>query len=498
MFWFLLTFYSMDAAADTDPPSIGTWHNPPMTGAEWLRKLAHMAAFWPALLLPYLTPGQALGISFSLVLMNMIILPRFAPSLYRTREKGRGALEIVLYPCAVMATIAAFGWLPSQAGEMFGTSLPGKPAWYLPVSIAWFGLACVDACIGLACRIFPNGPTFPWNRRKPILAVGLGTIAACFPAWLLVQFTLPSALNSWGWAWFLGLLVFCAIAETVWFGIADNIVVPFSLSVVIPFLPSTPLFLSSIPVTWAENSGFWNGPVFAILVSVGFGIAAYSANLLTIGGSILGGILALILMHGNPWLFAFLSGFFLLGNLATRIGLARKQALGIAEPRSGKRGAAEVFGAMGVATWMTPLVHLGHSEPSHTLHHALLVCIAPLIAKTMDTVSSEIGKAMAGRTWSVNSFRQVAPGTDGAVSIAGTFWGLLAAKVLALTILVLGWGNGKDVAVLLGIAILANLFEAYWKGWAGPKGMDQGAHTNVLMTLVAAILAWIWWFGLGG
>jgi dolichol kinase len=274
-----------------------------------------MAAFWPALLLPYVTPGQAMGISFGLVLMNVILLPRYAPSLYRAREKGRGALEIILYPIAVMATIAAFGWLPSNAGDMVGESLPGKPPWYLPIAIAWFGLACVDACIGLACRLFPNGPAFPWNRRKPILAVAIGAIAACFPAWLLIQFTLPSTLKlwgwGWGWPWFLGLLIFCALVETVWFGIADNIVIPFSLSVAISFLPSPPLFLSSGPVTWVEIPGFWNGPVFAILVSVGFGLAAYSARLLTMGGSLLGGILALILMHGNPWLFAFLSGFFL-------------------------------------------------------------------------------------------------------------------------------------------------------------------------------------------
>ena len=78
----------------------------------------------------------------------------------------------------------------------------------------------------------------------------------------------------------------------------------------------------------------------------------------------LGGLLALLLMLAEPWLFLFLAGFFALGNAATRAGFARKQARGIAEARGGRRGAAEVFGAMGMAAWMTPLAHL--ADPAHS------------------------------------------------------------------------------------------------------------------------------------
>ena len=487
----------MDAVTDKGPPYNYRALLPPMNGSEGLRKLAHMAAFWPALLLPWLTPGQAMGIAFGLVLMNLFILPRFATTLYRSQEPGRGALEIVLYPCAVMTTLAAFGLVQERAAEWVGGGIHTAPAWYLPVAAAWFGLAFVDACIGIACRVVPRGPTFPWNPRKPMLSVGLGVLVACLPAWILVQWAMPAALASWGWAWLIGLLVLCALAETAWFGIADNIVIPFSLSVAIPFLPSSLLFTTAQMENLSVLSGDWMMPVATVLIPIGFGIAAYAAGLLTLGGAILGGLLALILILANPWLFAFLCGFFIFGNLATRLGSKNKHAQGIAEPRAGRRGAAEVFGAMGLAVWMTPLIHLARSVSDEIMHHALLVCIAPLIAKTMDTVSSEIGKALAGRTWSLSTFRQVKPGTNGAVSLAGTFWGLLAAAGLAMPILALHWGSSKDLGVLLGIALIANLFEAYWKAWAAPRGMDQGAHTNVLMTLVAAILAWVWWFGLG-
>ncbi|MDB5106852.1 MAG: putative conserved rane protein [Fibrobacteres bacterium] len=466
-----------------------------LTWAETRRKCAHMAAFWPAFFLPWMTPLQALGVAFLLVLMNVFILPWAAKGLYRAEATGMGALEIVLYPSALMACTAAFGY----AGT--GT---GKPAWYLPLGAAWFALAFVDAGIGFACRIFPSGPTLPWNPRKPILAVALGILASLLPAYFLARLALPPLPPS-GWMALGALILIAACAETSWFGVADNLVIPFSLCVLIPLIPN-PLFPYSlsgpalpVPAWHAAHASVW----LPILAPAVFGAAAYVGGMLTFGGSILGAIMALLLILAQPWLFAFLGGFFVLGNLATRFGFARKQARGIAEARGGRRGAAEVFGAMGMAAWMTPLIHLtasaetGMGIPSdRNFHHALLVCVAPLVAKTMDTVSSEIGKALGGRTLSLRTLRLVAPGTEGGVSLAGTLAGLAAAGLMAAAILPLRWGGWPEVEALMGMAVLANLFESYWGEYASRRDMDQGPHTNVLMTLVAAAAAWLWWFGL--
>ena len=59
---------------DTDfpPSSYLTW-------PEILRKLAHVAAFWPALFLPWLTPGQAMMVASALLFMNLFILPKVGP-----------------------------------------------------------------------------------------------------------------------------------------------------------------------------------------------------------------------------------------------------------------------------------------------------------------------------------------------------------------------------------------------------------------------------------
>lgn len=438
-----------------------------LTWAEARRKAAHAAAFWPALLLPWLSPLQALGVTFALLLMNLLILPRALPGLYRAEADGMGALEIILYPSALCACVAATGW---RGGD--------RPGWYLTLGAAWFCLAIVDAAIGLCCRLFPRDPALPWNPRKPVTGVLLGAALAACLAWALGRWVLPSGAGGQG-AGLWVLLSAAVAAETAWFGVADNVIIPFTVCVLAP-LVANPL--------WPAVAIAPGPVVFA--VPVAFGLLAWAARWLTAGGALLGAALAFLLMRAEPWLFAFLGGFFLLGNLATRFGFAGKQAKGIAEARGGRRGAAEVFGAMGLAAWMTPLAHLARGG-ADGVTGALLVAVAPLVAKTLDTVSSEIGKAVGGTTISLRTLRVVPAGSEGGVSAAGTLAGLLAALVLAFGIVPLGWGSWGSVAVLLGIAVVANVFESFWGEYAARRGLDQGPHTNVLMTMLAAVLAWL-------
>ncbi len=457
---------------------------PTLTRAELRRKAAHAAAFWPALLLPWLSPLQALGVTAALLLMNLFVLPRAAPVLYRAEADGMGALEIILYPAALCACVAAAGYAPG-----------GKPAWYLPLGAAWFALACVDAAIGLCCRAFPRGPSLPWNRRKPVAGVLLGCALAALPALALAHWAArPQGAGAW-----LGLCVLffaAAAAETLWFGVADNVIIPFTVCVLAPLVPN-PLWPSGAAGAgglWA-GSGSGIGAAWLIGIPLAFGASAWAARLLTAGGAVAGALMAFLLIRAEPWLFAFLAGFFVLGNLATRIGFARKRERGIAEARGGRRGAAEVFGAMGLAAWMTPLVHLARARGGDVTP-TLLVAVAPLAAKAFDTVSSEIGKAVGGTTVSLRRFRVVPAGSEGGVSLAGTLAGLAAAACMCAGIVPLGWGTFGAAGILLAISLIANVFESYWGEYAAGRGLDQGPHANVLMTLLAAVLAWLAFAGL--
>jgi uncharacterized protein (TIGR00297 family) len=61
---------------------------------------------------------------------------------------------------------------------------------------------------------------------------------------------------------------------------------------------------------------------------------------------------------------------------------------------------------------------------------AVLV-LSALAEATADTVSSEIGQAFGGSPILLTTLRHVEPGTDGAISLRGTFAGIFAAAIVA-------------------------------------------------------------------
>jgi uncharacterized protein (TIGR00297 family) len=122
---------------------------------------------------------------------------------------------------------------------------------------------------------------------------------------------------------------------------------------------------------------------------------------------------------------------------ATKMGRKKKEMLGTAESRRG-RSAAQVAANLGVAA-------LGCSEfvqswlvDTHWFSRGTLVPVplfavglAALAEAAADTVSSEIGQVLGGRPRMITTLREAEPGTDGAVSLAGTLAGIAAAAIVA-------------------------------------------------------------------
>jgi len=61
----------------------------------------------------------------------------------------------------------------------------------------------------------------------------------------------------------------------------------------------------------------------------------------------------------------------------------------------------------------------------------LAVGLAALAEAAADTVSSEIGQVIGGEPRMITTLRRVEPGTDGAISLAGTLAGVAAAVIVA-------------------------------------------------------------------
>ena len=192
--------------------------------------------------------------------------------------------------------------------------------------------------------------------------------------------------------------------------------------------------------------------------------------------------------------------YFLVGSSVTRIGMAQKEAEGIAEKRSGARGPENVWGsaltaalcALGVGILNSGLFIVSNLE-----FLLLLGYVASLSTKLADTTASEVGKAYGKRTFLITTLQPVSRGTEGAVSLEGTIAGVVASIAIASV----GWAVG--LVDLLGVCwcILAAFIATNLESVIGATLQSKydwltNEVVNIINTLIGAIaaiiLALIW------
>ena len=202
--------------------------------------------------------------------------------------------------------------------------------------------------------------------------------------------------------------------------------------------------------------------------------------------------------------------YFIVGSGVTRIGMAQKEALGIAEKRSGARGPENVWGsaltaalcALGVG-----VLNAGFSPSSQSLIPSpqsllLLGYVASFSTKLSDTCASEVGKAYGKSTFLITTLQPVPKGTEGAVSLEGTFAGVVGSVAIAIV----GWG--VNLISPLGIlwCVLAALIATNVESVIGATLQSKytwltNEIVNILNTLIGAIaaifFAFIWAYSFG-
>jgi uncharacterized protein (TIGR00297 family) len=177
---------------------------------------------------------------------------------------------------------------------------------------------------------------------------------------------------------------------------------------------------------------------------------------------------------------------------ATRLGRAKKAALGTAEKRQG-RSAAQVAANLGVAALVCSEFVQSWLLDSGWFSRGVLAPIplfapglAALAEAAADTVSSEIGQVLGGRPRMITTFRTVEEGTNGAVSAAGTLAGTVAAGLVAGTgTLTLRGGLG-----LFWISAAGGVFGLFFDSLLGAtlerRGWLNNDAVNFLSTASAA------------
>jgi len=189
--------------------------------------------------------------------------------------------------------------------------------------------------------------------------------------------------------------------------------------------------------------------ILALLFSLLFAAIVWLLRAATLGAAGVGFLICMVLAEspvrfdGESMLrveeFPALIALFVLTFLATRFGRSGKEARGLAEPRIGRR-ASQIVANLGAAAMCAAL-------DRHFLLTSGTACVAALAEATADTLSSEVGQAFGGPAFLITNFRRVPPGTNGAISLAGTLVGLLGAAV------VIGVGiQGSGIFRLLAFA----------------------------------------------
>jgi uncharacterized protein (TIGR00297 family) len=220
-------------------------------------------------------------------------------------------------------------------------------------------------------------------------------------------------------------------------------------------------------------------------VAIGFAMLARLMGTVTDGGAMAGVLVAFVLMvsAGFSGLVPLLT-LFALTVVSTRIGYARKQRLGVAERRRGRKASQVLANLSAAALCALPVVWL--PKFSGVL---LLAAMAALAEAAADTVSSELGQATASSAYMITDFRPAAIGTNGAISVEGTLSGCIAASIVAWASAFAGivpW-QWTPIVALAGVGgmFLDSVLGATWEN-AGKMGNDS---VNFVSTVFAADLA---------
>ena len=205
----------------------------------------------------------------------------------------------------------------------------------------------------------------------------------------------------------------------------------------------------------AQSVSIWITALVFNAVLIGL---AQRLPLLTPAGWCHAGLLGTVLWGALGWrgwmaVVAYL-GF---GSLVTKLGFARKQDLGLAEARGGRRGPENVWGSAltGLVLALLIAVRVG---PTQGL---LIGFAASFAAKLADTFGSEIGKRWGRTTLLITSLRPVPPGTEGAVSLEGTAASALGSLLMTLVMVALGLiPSAEAAAVVVVVGFIATLLES--------------------------------------
>lgn len=426
---------------------------------EDARQWVHIGALLFALNLCYLSAPWAFLFAIAAFAHNVVLLPKYAPQLFRGRE--RLTQGIAIYPLMVALLILIF---PNDLNL---------------ACAVWAILACGDGFSNIVGKRLPLAP-IPWNPNKSVGGTLAFFITATLGAFALLAWTgpIPSLTH----------LAFIAIAASFMAAAYESIPLPWDDNLVVTLIGAVFVSLfwdfdlrtdaSAIPASW------W---AICLLVNASAGGIAWLFRFVSSSGYGGGAIIGTVILAMGGWgLYLLLWLFFILSSLATRLGYREKEQMGGAQAEGGQRGAKHA-----VANCILPLLavlFLGSTDGADGLI-AVFYCGA-LATALGDTLSSELGQLFGRSPFMPTTFRKVPAGTVGAVSIEGTLYGMAGVILFGALAYALDTLPGN----LVPAAIIGGWIGFYAESYIGAFWMDQGVEIdnewmNVLNTFIGGSMA---------
>jgi dolichol kinase len=284
--------------------------------SEDARQSVHIAMGGFALLLPLLPWWQSTVLATFAVLFNLFALQKvLGRRLFRPGERvGRLTSGIVLYPLTVLLLLLIF------SGRLD------------IVAASWGILAVGDGMATIVGRRFPI-TRLPWNQQKSLggtLAFAVcGAAAGIALGWWCRDTVVPPAYT-WFYVVAPVLAAFAAAAvETIPISLDDNVSVAASAAGAMWVIS----LISNDLIAAVRDAG-----MSAVFIAGGANVlvamAGYAAGTVTIPGMIAGaGLGTAIFFFAGAAGWALLLLCFAIAVVTSRMGLARKRRLGIAEER---------------------------------------------------------------------------------------------------------------------------------------------------------------------
>ncbi|WP_040298910.1 DUF92 domain-containing protein [Arcticibacter svalbardensis] len=210
-----------------------------------------------------------------------------------------------------------------------------------------------------------------------------------------------------------------------------------------------------------------------------------STKKLTVGASLTGGIIGLLLFAGIGYGgLLTMASFFIIAVIATAWKLKEKVLAGLSETNKGRRSAFQVLANAGVPAFIAIFAFF---YPSNQFMWEVMLA-SSFAAATSDTVSSELGNVYGKNYYHIITWKKDLRGENGVVSLEGTLAGIAGSTFISL-IYAVCFGFSAYVFLILIAGFLGNIVDSILGATLERRFILNNNMVNFLNTLFAALIA---------